>query len=402
MKRMILITLVFVVILCGMVSKAHAQQFTISIDTIAVVLPPEEGVICHYHDIIPLSNVVKHHGYYFLKLDVRCEDRNKPSRYGDDITWWDGSILVAVSEDGSSARRIELPSEFDKALSSSYDMFVRDDIVWIKSVEKYDYRYWPMDIHSGYSLDETTWTWHYEKEVSDVAYEDDRYWVKGQYGELFVEKQVTFEANTSNGGLQMEPVNKQYKRFGKPIRILKAGGKYYFVDYYQIRVLNENSQPGERVRRTNLALNPVYTDLHYFRAQQEISEDYDEETTVLYNMRTNTRYYFNNGGYDTIIVGAFCVNEKIYTLVSGYQNIFIAQVDGNKLIPVVDFEQPMCRDRIVRPTSFINQLSMSPNRCLLKFVSSNQKDCGVLDIEDTTVKIHYFYLANNDGYGLVE
>lgn len=251
MKRMILITLVFVVILCGMVSKAHAQQFTISIDTIAVVLPPEEGVICRYHDIIPLSNVVKHHGYYFLKLDVRCEDRNKPSRYGDDITWWDGSILVAVSEDGSSARRIELPSEFDKALSSSYDMFVRDDIVWIKSVEKYDYRYWPMDIHPGYSLDETTWTWHYEKEVSDVAYD-------------------------------------------------------------------------------------------------------------------------------------------------------IAQVDGNKLIPVVDFEQPMCRDRIVRPTSFINQLSMSPNRCLLKFVSSNQKDCGVLDIEDTTVKIHYFYLANNDGYGLVE
>lgn len=80
MKRMILIMLVFVVILCGMVSKAHAQQFTISIDTIAVVLPPpEEGVFYHYRDIIPLSNVVKHHGYYFLKLNVRCEDRNKPS-----------------------------------------------------------------------------------------------------------------------------------------------------------------------------------------------------------------------------------------------------------------------------------------------------------------------------------
>lgn len=270
-------------------------------------------------------------------------------------------------------------------------------------MEKYDYRYWPLDIHPGYSLDETTWTWHYEKEVSDVAYEDDRYWVKGQYGELFVEKQVTFEANTSKGGLQMEPVNKQYKRFGKPIRILKAGGKYYFVDYYQIRVLNENSQPGERVRRTNLALNPVYTDLHYFRAQQEVTEDYDDETKVLYNMRTNTRYYFDDWGQlDTTFVGAFCVNEKIYTLVSSYQNMFIAQVDGNKLIPVVDFEQPMCRDRIVRPTSFINQLSMSLNRCLLKFVSSNQKDCGVLDIEDTTVKIHYFHLANNDGYGLVE
>ena len=395
MKRKILITVAFFLILCGMVSKAHAQQFTVSIDTIAVALPPEEGVVYHYHDIIPLSNVVKHHGYYFLKLNVRCEDRNKPSEYGDGIKWWDGSILVAVAEDGSSARKIELPSEFDEALSSSYDMFVKDDIVWIKSMKKYDNYYWPLDVHPGYSLDETTWTWHYEKEVSDVAYEDDRYWVKGQYGRLFVEKQLTFEANTSNGFLQMEPVNKQYERFGKPIRILKTGGEYYFVDYYQIRVLNENSQPGKRVRHTNLALNPVYTDLHYFRVQQDVTENYDDETKVLYNMRTNTRYYFDDWGHlDTIFVGAFYVNEKIYTLVSGCQNMFIAQVDGNKLIPVVDFEQPMCRDRRVRPGSYINQLSMNPNCCLLKFVSRNQKDCGVIDIEDTIVKIHYFRLAN--------
>lgn len=396
--------LVFVVILCGMVSKAHAQQFTISIDTIAVVLPPpEEGVFYHYRDIIPLSNVVKHHGYYFLKLNVRCEDRNKPSEYGDGIKWWDGSFLVAVAEDGSFARKIELPSEFEETRSSDFNMFVRDNVLWIKSLDKYDYSYWPLDIHPGYSLDETTWTWHYEKEVSDVAYEDDRYWVKGAYGGLFVEKQVTFEANTSNGVLQMEPVNKQYDRIGEPIRILKTGGNYYFVHYGQIRVLDENSQPGKRVRRTNLALNPVYTDLHYFRAQQDVTEDYDDETKVLYNMRTNTRYYFDDWGQlDTTFVGAFCVNEKIYTLVSNYQNMFIAQVDGNKLIPVVDFEQPMCRDRRVRPGSYINQLSMSPNRCLLKFVSRNQKDCGVLDIEDTTVKIHYFHLANNDGNGLVE
>ena len=130
---------------------------------------------------------------------VHCH-RESPSQ------WWDGAVLVAVSEADGSSRKVELPDTFGGTMSYTADLFVRNDTLWLRfSVPYRDY-----ETPCGCFFDETHWTWHYVREVSELAFEDDRYWAAGRYHIRFTEKKTTWETNTSNGWLQMEPGNRQF------------------------------------------------------------------------------------------------------------------------------------------------------------------------------------------------
>ena len=95
-NRLIMLTLA--VVLCGFVLEVRAQQFTVERKHVPILIVPDSGVSMVYDDMWPLKHSVKYHGYYFLKLEVHCH-RENPSQ------WWDGAVLVAVSETDGSSRK---------------------------------------------------------------------------------------------------------------------------------------------------------------------------------------------------------------------------------------------------------------------------------------------------------
>ena len=286
---------------------------------------------------------------------------------------------------------------------------------------------------NGVSSYTTTWLSEHSVQFQGYFYEDDRYQVKFVLGGLhFTEKQLTWEAKTTNGSLQMEPVYRQYKRCGKPIRILKNDGKYYFIHRCQIRELSEDLHPGGRVYSTTLFSDPMVRDMFELFSWSDkgyFTETYLDEARIVIDMTTDITYgrpngyvkhvtpithYSKNGvRLDTIINNeksscykyccidgdrhgdmifeeAFCVNGEIYTVVNTPQNTYIARLDGDSLTMVADLGQHFeCVDPLKKPRP-INHLSMSSNCCLLEFNSKDGKLSGVIDIEDTTVRIRYF------------
>jgi len=390
MKNRIFIALALVMILCGMVPNLRAQQFTVSTDTINVYFNSDKDT--HFQNKFwRLERAVKYHGYYFLKFGDYCY-------YDFD---WDNAIVVAVPEMDGPVKNMALPEDFNRTFTITYDMFVRDNLLYVKSLDKYNSDLWP-DIQPGYFLNETNWTWQRVQNVSDIAYEDDRYQVKVGCGLLFVEKQLTWEANTSNGSLQMEPVYKQYKRYGEPIRILKNDGKYYFIHRCQIRELGEAQHPGGRVYRTAIFRDPAVRELFdgcRFCGENDgyFAEDYIDEAQIVndvtsYRASSSHNYYYIDGirHGDTIFEGAFCVDDHVYVVVNTPQTTYIARLDGDSLTMVTDLGQHFeCIDPLQKSRP-INRLSMSPNCCLLEFNSKDGRSSGVIDIEDTTVRIRYF------------
>ncbi len=286
---------------------------------------------------------------------------------------------------------------------------------------------------NGISSYTTTWLSEHSDQYYGYFYEDDRYQVKFVSGGLrFIEKQLTWEAKTTNGSLQMEPVYKQYKRYGKPIRILKNDGKYYFIHRCQIRELREDLHPGGRVYSTTIFSDPMVRDMfESFSWSDEgyFTETYLDEARIVIDMTTDVRYFRSNGYVkhvtpithyskngvksdtiisdnasscykygcidgdkhgDMIFEGAFCVNGKIYTVVNTPQTTYIACLDGDSLTMVADLGQHFLFKDPLKNLYLISRQNMSSNCCLLEFNSKDGKLSGVIDIEDTTVKIRYF------------
>ncbi|MBR4536438.1 MAG: hypothetical protein IKO62_07280 [Bacteroidales bacterium] len=111
-----------------------------------------------------------------------------------------------------------------------------------------------------------------------------------------------------------------------------------------------------------------------------------------YRASSSYNYYYIDGirHGDTIFEGAFCVDDHVYVVVNTPQTTYIARLDGDSLTMVTDLGQHFeCIDPLQKSRP-INRLSMSPNCCLLEFNSKDGRSSGVIDIEDTTVRIRYF------------
>lgn len=381
-----LIVLTLLVLLSGVLQGVRAQQFSVDWEHIPVIIAPDSGITMRY-DMTPLSHAVKYHGYYFLKLNVHYLKEN-PTK------WWDESILVTVSEKDNTSRGVDLPDEFNGSMSHTADLFVRNDTLWLKSSLSYR----KSENHSGYYLDESNWTWKYEPEVSDLAFEDDRYWVFGQQHVRFIEKQTTLEANTANGWLQLEPVNRQYDRFGMPTRILHTDGQYYFVHRCQVRSRHDDLPPGGRIRRNTMINDPILMDAINYYYDGYYTEDYIDKDSILYDVtkrksiyRYSTYYVDGYGHGDTVFDGAFCVDNRIYLVVSVPHKTFIARLENNRMTTVVDFGRHFEIEPSALQISTLNQQNMKPDCCLLIFNAKyGSLEGGLVDIEGTTVKVIHF------------
>lgn len=380
-------TLALLLLLCGVAQGVRAQQFTVDWEHIPVQITPDSGITMRY-DMTPLSHAVKYHGYYFLKWNVHYIGEN-PTK------WWDESILVAVSEKDKTSRGVDLPDEFNGSMSHTADLFVRNDTLWLKSSVSYR----KSENHSGYYLDESNWTWKYEPEVSDLAFEDDRYWVFGQQHVRFMEKQTTWEANTANGWLQMEPVNRQYDRFGMPTRILHTNDHYYFVHRCQVRSRRDDMPPGGRIRRNTMINDPILLDgFEYNYRRGCYTDDYIDNDSILYDVTKRkltyrySNYYVDGYGHgDTVFDGAFCLDNRIYLVVSVPHKTFIARLENNRLTIVLDFGRHFDIEPSTLQISTLNQQNMKPDCCLLLFNDKyGSHVCGLIDIEGTTIKVIYF------------
>lgn len=379
-------TLALLLLLCGVAQGVRAQQFTVDWEHIPVQITPDSGITMRY-DMTPLSHAVKYHGYYFLKWNVHYLEEN-PTK------WWDESILVAVSEEDKTSRGVDLPDEFNGSMSHTADLFVRNDTLWLKSSLSYR----KSENHSGYYFDEANWAWKYEQEVSDLAFEDDRYRVFGQQYVRFIEKQTTWETNTANGWLQMEPVNRQYDRFGMPTRILHSDGQYYFVHRCQVRTRQDDLSPGGRIRRNTMINDPILMDAINYYYDGYYTEDYIDKDSILYDVTNGkSTYRYSNyyvDGYrhgDTVFDGAFSVDNRIYLVVSAPLKTFIARLDNSRLTPVVDLGQHFEIEPSALQISTLNQQNMKPECCLLIFnAKSGSLEGGLIDIEGTTVKVIHF------------
>ena len=379
--------LTLLLLLCGVLQGVRAQQFNVDKEHISVQITPDSGITMRYN-MTPLRHAVKYHGYYFLKLKVHCLEKN-PEK------WWNESILVAVSEKDKSSRKVVLPDEFNGSMSHTADLFVRNDTLWLKSSLSYR----KSENHSGYYFDEANWAWKYEQEVSDLAFEDDRYRVFGQQYVRFIEKQTTWETNTANGWLQMEPVNRQYDRFGMPTRILHTNGRYYFVHRCQVRSRRDDLPPGGRIRRNTMINDPILMDAINYYYDGYYTEDYIDKDSILYDVtkRKSTyrysNYYVDGYGHgDTVFDGAFCLDNRVYLVVSVPHNkTFIARLGNNRLTNVVDFGRHFEIEPSALQISTLNQQNMQPDCCLLIFNAKyGSLEGGLIDIEGTTVKVIHF------------
>ena len=94
---------------------------------------------------------------------------------------------------------------------------------------------------------------------------------------------------------------------------------------------------------------------------------------------------------DTILEGAFCVDTRIYLIVSIPTNTFIARLDNNSLTSVASFGCHYHFNDPIRKISTLNQLNMRPDCCLLDFnAQTGPEGSGIIDIEGLKVKIIYF------------
>ena len=342
---------------------AKAQQtFTVVQDTVFLNA-------ADYFD--PISTVslgwaAKYHDWYFCIFE------------GMDIyeTWKKKNVMMAISLDGKEIRKVEMPS---CGLGPYGDFFVRDGKLIIKP-------YYTERKGEGYVFDDKNWSWKQNYSTSDIIYEDDLYSVAymdyGEWGDY------TWFIKKSNKA--------QYLQTERYSRIIRLDSVYYFVHPDRIDSVSISDTLGK------------YCDYHYYRYYnsdmwaferkmfrdnasllQHFAPDKPQPSVFKFQGKTDsTRWIWPRIAYDTIFDQAFSIGNRLYCIVSSPQRTFVAKATQGRLQEVLDFG---CKYNFIRKGDCYRGVNLANNKSLLPFEESYYHT-GIMDVEDSVIKIRHFIL----------
>ena len=284
--------------------------------------------------------------YYVLFEEVTVNN------YGGYNKRW----LVIFSK-GDIEKKVDLPKELEV---NYLDFFVHNDSIILK----------PYMDESIYCFDSHDYIWKKISKAEDLIFEDEKYWVYsrdfGEWGgKTWFKDKVT--------GLEYEI------EATKPL-VNKIGPSYYFTNGIQILKIEDP-----------LLLNKCTGDITYenIEASKKCYSWYGNATgfQVIYKDTTYNQFDFS---YHPGIVSSFVWKNKLLHIYETEKATYIAKIENNAIKPIQKVAKEL---RFFGASDSYRCKNLNGTNELLKFEIKEKQLCGLFDIVDNKIEIHY--ITNN-------
>ena len=237
-------------------------------------------------------------------------------------------------------------------------------------------------------------------------YEDDRYTViyesawhpEGGGNVIFEEKETSWYPVTKNGWLQYEPVHRRYLCDGAPGRIVRTDSAYYLVYPDRVCSFDIGENPGQIGYLNELPNNdidfPWIKEKWYYpnKIGNTLNKQEFKGTVVLHGCQIGRKYHYQKP--DTCIEQAFCVDNRVYCIVTTPATTSIEQVDNGRFERVADLGRRFDFTNGFYPwwqlDDHLTDFNRNNDGCRLVFRDAFHN--GILTVKDYTVHIQYVRL----------
>lgn len=351
-------------------SIGFAQHFSLQVDTVWLDVSAYTSPTAKF----TLTRTARCRNFYFCCFEQKeIQTLNAIER----------NVLLAVSLDGKEVKNVPFPNYFDKEYY--FDLFSLQDDLYAKP-------YWWKKANS-YRFNFKTWEWEPVKFIPDIVFEDDKFQVAhvdyGEWGSFdwFMDKRS----------------KEQYLHAGWS-RIVPMGDTYYIPAWnklYRLKDPKAGWKCGRTLKYPNIFKNdaPLYAIGAYY-PPYDSSEKAIENKTIRQHLRAvdtilsfpshEETVYFEDGSSfptekcDTTFKALFCVQNQLYAMMDIQGRYCIVRVEGEQLHEVLD----LGKDYQSLHWANYYRGNHPANRCL-KIFQNDLWTSGIIDIEDTLVKIHY-------------
>lgn len=237
-------------------------------------------------------------------------------------------------------------------------------------------------------------------------YEDDRYTVIYEYAwhpegggnVIFEEKETSWYPVTKNGWLQYEPVHRRYMCDGTPRRIVRTDSAYYLVYPDRVSSFDIGEYPGQIGYLNELPNNdldfPWRNEKWYYpnKVGNALNKQEFRGTVVLHGCAIGREFRYQKP--DTCIEQAFCVDNRIYCIVTTPETTSIERVDNGRFVRVADLGRRFDFTNCIFPLrgwrEKLRDLNRTNDGCRLVFRDAFHN--GTLTVKGSTVHIQYVRL----------
>jgi len=351
--RILIVVIIFISLLsCSLNSKKNNAQtystpdgeFIIGIDTLNINL--KSYVSPTFDKYYSLTHAIKNKNKYYCLFKANKESYKK--------------FLFKISETGIVEKEIKLPRDLTNCFYS--DLFVFHDTIYSK----------PYMNDKSYYLDSEKDIWIETAEPDDVIYEDERYYVTyldfGEWGS------TTWFKDKLSG--------KEYE-LASSAKIINKIDKNYYIS------------GGVRVIKVNNPLEMKQCDKEYYYQiikKKEFSEGTNSlvGAEIIYKDTTYSQWDFEEPKQHFIT--SFKVDNKLFHLCNDSIKTYVAKLQDNKIIPILDFEKKYS----VFNWYFSYRCKIQENTFqLLKFRNEDENTFGFIEINGNKINIRYLSLKNN-------
>ena len=225
----------------------------------------------------------------------------------------------------------------------------------------------------------------YEDDHYTVFYE--RHWhCEGGGYVIFEEKETSWYPVTKNGWLQYEPVHRRYLCAGTPGRIVRTDSAYYLVYPYKVSSFAIGENPGQIGYLNELPSDDI--DFPWVNEKWYYPNNENYYKVVVHCPHISYR----RNKPDTCIEQAFCVDNRIYCIVTSPETTSIELIDNGCFKRVADLGRRFDFINGFYPLWRLDDHLMDLNRnndgCWLVFEEDAVHN-GTVTVKDSTVHIQY-------------
>lgn len=237
-------------------------------------------------------------------------------------------------------------------------------------------------------------------------YEDDRYTVfyerhwhlEGGGYVIFEEKETSWYPVTKNGWLQYEPVHRRYLCDGVPGRIIRTDSAYYLVYPDRVCRFDIGDDPGQigylnELPKDDFFELPWWNEKWYYPnnvGNTLNKREFKGNTFVVHGCNIGRKHRFQKP--DTCIEQAFCVDNRIYCIMTTLETTSIEWIDNGCFKRVADLGRRFDFINGFYPLWRLDDHLMDLNRnndgCWLVFEEDAVHN-GTVTVKDSTVHIQY-------------
>ena len=340
--KLIAILIVFFFTSCKSQTKDANKKFEVSIDTINIHIKDKDNLDIKAN----LTHAIKFKNKYYCYFEEKRKDN-----YSRET-----KLFFIISEDGTIEHTINVPEEINNSVY--FDLFLRNDSVFTKAY---------MD-KGTFFLDLNKLQWKKIKEVDDMIYEDDKFYITyldfGEWGNTtwFKEKKTSKEYELASAGTIINKIDNNYfitsgveiLMIEDPLKMKPCDPEYY----YNIVVKDKN--------------------YHYEGSNSLLG------TKILYFDSTYSRWDFKEP--KNYIATSFVYNNQLFHLCIDSNSTYIAKLNNGKLIPI----QTIGKSYSIFNWHYSYRCKIQKdNSQLLKFESANKNEFGFIEINGNKINIRY-------------